>query len=735
MIAPENTGLETDQKPWLIPDDAFAELNNAYVFRSRVRKRFGSQLMGTGWSTIETAHLFSRLRVQVGTVGAPDADVPTKVLTIGQLFSIGTSIFTVYQLIGVTYSTDPVATCTLGALGTFTFANTGAFAAGTAIYWYPALPVMGLTNYELGRITNQPSFAFDTKFAYTFSGGSWFRSATANAPIFHGSDSNFFWTTNWRGVAAPNDFQSVMFVSNYYVVNYNGAVDATNDDTMWAYSLALGWQKFTPKFKVAGAGDYIKTARIIVAFKGHLLLLSTVEVDAGVTVNKTYPQRCRYSFYGSPFDATAWLEKNEGGHGGSGYVDAYSEEQIISAEFIKDRLIVYFERSTFELAYTGNQILPFVWQKINSELGSEAMLSSVPFDKVILTVGTTGIHACNASNVERIDTKLPDTVFRIRNTNNGIDRVAGIRDYFTEMVYWTFPVSDAESTANIFPTKVFLYNYKNNSWAFNDDCITAWGYFEQQTGKTWANSLESWQTSTSTWASGTLQANFRQVIAGNQQGFVFIIDSEESRNAPVMQLTNINGKILTIINHSLQQGDYILIENCVGAVNLNGTIVQVLGALSVDSVAIWETFVGTYTGGGTITRVSKIEIKSKQWNPYVETDKNVYLAKVDFLVDKTNTGQVEVQIYPSSSTINITADGAANGSLVGTGTLETSPYTPLEATQERIWHMMYLQAEGHGVQLLITMNDIQMKTPNIVLQDFVMHALTLYTRATGSPLG
>ncbi len=47
LIAPLNSGLQTDQKPFLIPDDAFAELNNAYIFRGRVRKRFGATFMNT----------------------------------------------------------------------------------------------------------------------------------------------------------------------------------------------------------------------------------------------------------------------------------------------------------------------------------------------------------------------------------------------------------------------------------------------------------------------------------------------------------------------------------------------------------------------------------------------------------------------------------------------------------------------------------------------------------------
>ena len=41
----EGGGLETDLRPYEIPDNAFALLNNAYVFRGRVKKRFGGQLM------------------------------------------------------------------------------------------------------------------------------------------------------------------------------------------------------------------------------------------------------------------------------------------------------------------------------------------------------------------------------------------------------------------------------------------------------------------------------------------------------------------------------------------------------------------------------------------------------------------------------------------------------------------------------------------------------------------
>src|SRR5580698_8642053 len=100
LIAPINTGLQTDLRPWLTPDDSMAYLQNAYCFRGRVRKRFGSRLMGTGWPTAATQQLFSRFAINLGNTdgsGNFSGTVPGDIFGIGQMFSVGTEIFTVYQ--------------------------------------------------------------------------------------------------------------------------------------------------------------------------------------------------------------------------------------------------------------------------------------------------------------------------------------------------------------------------------------------------------------------------------------------------------------------------------------------------------------------------------------------------------------------------------------------------------------------------------------------------------------
>lgn len=734
-----NASLETDLRPWLIPDNAFAQMDNLYAFRGRIRKRFGEILM-------DPNPLLSRFRVNIGTTdgaGNFSGTIPGTVIVgrIGLAFSVGAELFTVYQ------TGTPGVMLDTGAATVHTYnTTTGAVvingaAINTIVYYYPTLPVMGLTLYQNGAINNEPSYGFDTQFAYVYIPGSgWQRSVLGTPPVWHGTDINFFWTCNWRGAF---DDITTLFVTNF---NAHVPAPAATDDPLWSFNSTAGWSTFVPYFAPAGGapatGPFVATARLIVAFKDRLVLLNTIENDGGMGggTNSAFVNRARFSHNGSPLSTNAWYEPNQKDSGGNiadgaGFIDATTEEQIVSAEFIKDRLIVYFERSTWELAYTGNQLLPFVWQKINTELGSESQMSTVPFDTEVLTIGNTGVHACNGANVQRVDNKIPDQIFQIIDKNLGVQRVAGIRDYFVEMVYWTFP-SIEQNPNEKFPTKVLVYNYKNGAWSFNDDCITAFGYFEQQTDTTWANSLETWEEANFTWSSGVQQAQFRQIIAGNQQGWVFIIDPEISRNAPVMQISNIsvvgNFTQLLIIDHTLNNGDFIAIENAQGVTGLNGNIYQVIFVDTNHVNLISAIFTGVYTGGGQATRISNLILKSKQWNPYVNQDRNVYLAKIDFAVQKTTDGEITVDYSPSSTNLSMINAAVSTNMIMGTGVLETFPYTlyPLEQEQERLWHPVYFQTSGECIQIYMTFSITQITNPDIAWSDFELEGLVLYCKPT-----
>lgn len=814
----DGSGLQTNLKPYAIPDNAFTNLNNAFVFRGRVVKRFGASLLqGSTPPTEGYEQLQSRLRINIGPglTGNIVTDLGIS-LAVGQIFSNGDQIFTINDtgaavlMLNTGAGTGTVNTIT----GDYTFV--GVFAGD--FYFYPSLPVMGLINYQQSDINFEPTFAFDTRFSYEYINNSgWNRLGTA---VWSGDNADFFWGASWKGVT---DDQTFLFVTNYVVGDKIKYYNPANTPDFW-----------TDMSPVVNNLYRVLTARIILPFKDRLLMLNTIENNEGVqfsspnktdvntgnfnqtvadtyvigqqfivgntiftiassaaglqamtvsslpgigtpptaqfnfatgnlvitgngsnlglpvyffngtTVdNNSFVNRCRFSLNGDPTRTNGWIDQSPGL---GGYIDAPTKEAIITAQFLKDRLIVYFESSTWELVYTGNQILPFVWQQINTELGAESTFSQVPFDKVVLGVGNVGIHACNGSNVDRIDENIPDSVFEIHNVNNGIERVYGIRDYFTETVYWTFP----DSTRDIdrpYNNKILVYNYKTGTWSFNDDSITAFGYYQSsvETGQTWQQTTIPWETATYSWRSAPLQAKFKNVIAGNQEGFTFILNLDAT-NSQSLQITNMDPTMdkFEVVDHNLNIGDFVKIRGVQGITGVNDTIIKVaeLDPAQPDNIfyAVTPDAVGVYIGGGTLTKITPIDISTKQYNFYGNDGRNSFIPKVDFFVLKTEReegergGEFSIDYSVSSSSESMVEEGINTGSIVGTSILETSAYDlqPLEQTQARLWHPMYINADGECIQMRFYMTDDQAMDPRIVDQGFELHAMIIYSSPTSS---
>jgi hypothetical protein len=733
MIAPFD-GEQHDTRPWMLQEQAFSDLINAYIFRGRVRKRFGSRVMNA-FPDAGLQSLHTRLRINIGTTDAWGDfqgiiggvlplvhPMPGTIFKIGQMFSVGDKIFTAYQLNGDMKTTSAVATATFNADPadpSYSFIDiTGNNEnPNTAVYFYPSEPVMGIVQYDALAINDEPTVAFDTQFAYQYDGNAWERIGDA---VWTGNDHQFFWASNWRGVDAQDYI--------LYAVNGNPA-------DFIKYWNGIAWTNLNPT--VNTGGTTLKSSRIIVSFKGRLVCLNTFEGIGAAT--EQFTNRCRFSQNGTPLvsaDVNAWREDIPGK---GGFIDAPVKEAIISCAFIKDRLIVYFERSTWELSYTQNQVLPFVWQRINSELGAESIKSAVSFDKVVMGIGQTGIHACNGANVERIDQKIPDSVFDISNDDSGVERVCGIRDYFTQMVYWAYPY---RLTTAKYPNRILVYNYLSGSWSIFKDSITAFGYYQPGNGLTWDTWKSTWDQSVAPWGSGQDEAKFLNVVAGNQQGFVFLMHPDYNGNASVLQITNAtdagNGWVSIIIyDHNMLSDSFVYIDNCQGIAGINNKIYKV-NWISEDEIWIQEpAFAGVYTGAGTAAIVSNIDIKTKQYNFYIDQGRNAYISKVDFYVDKTDNGQVTVNCFMGDSEFNVTQSGQATGALLGqNGILETSPYAlvPFEAQMDQLWHPIYPQMDGQTIQLQITMSEEQITNVDIAFDDFQMHAMTFYATPTTSRL-
>jgi len=731
LIAPFTSGLVKDLPIWQTPEDSFEKLNNAYVHRGVIRKRFGSKYIGTGEGTEFLRQLKTRLRILIGVTDPVTGNIDTaaaalpvgSIFKAGQMFSVGDEIFTVPGV------GTPITMLRSSALvGVCTFDTTsGAYAIVNAeknvnLYWYPTEPVMGLTQFEAGSINNHTSIAFDTRFAYRYTGGGWSRIGTQ---VYKGDNLNYFWASNFEG---PTPAETALFVTNY---NANAA----NSDPIYYTLNETTWTAFKPKIRTdGGLGENIViTAKIIAPFKSRLCLFSTYEYEnkTGAYSYKSFKNRMRFSAIGNPLTiATGWLEAKQTGYMGGGYTDAPTEEEIMSVQYVRDELIVFFERSTYKIVHTRNSIDQFVWQKLSTDLGSESPFSSIPSEGGAFTIGTTGIHQCNGLAIKRIDANIPDEISTFLNVSDAVKRIHGIKDYDRELFYWTLP-AQKENDPDYFPDKILSFNYENNSWALFDDCFTCFGYFEQELSDTWEEDYQSWEDDIMPWNSGIILPNHRNIIAGNQHGFVVAIDATSNSNAAALQISKVTGTTLTINQNNLEEGSYVLIHN--SGVTAQDIICKI-DSETDDTITISGLAIPAYKGGATVSRVSRISIKSTAWNPYSKQGNNVYLSKVTFCVAKAIDGEININYIPSGSNVNAIKSNIGTGANLGTYNLEMAPYdlVPLEASQAYLWHAVYLQAEGNYVQIKIRWSDVQMLNKSVVQSKFEIQGLILETSPSSS---
>jgi len=150
--------------------------------------------------------------------------------------------------------------------------------------------------------------------------------------------------------------------------------------------------------------------------------------------------------------------------------------------------------------------------------------------------------------------------------NHGNKRVFGIRDFENQLVYWSEPNTDDLPDAGqslIYPNKILVYNYIEQSFSYFNDSFTCFGYYWiQPPDLTWGNADMTWAEADFPWGAYEEQAQFQSVVGGNQQGFVEILmqDTFNEDSLFISQITPAT-PLTTIVspNHNLLVGDFVKI--------------------------------------------------------------------------------------------------------------------------------------------------------------------------------
>jgi hypothetical protein len=738
-IAGSDAGLQLDKKPFLIPDKAFAKLENAYVWRDRVVKRQGLRILGRlqrNLAPFLLGNLDGSGALQSFLLNSfiPADELATASIVPGSIsFSDATNTFTDLTKNGIITGT-PAGSGTINyATGELNIAGgiAGHAVNGTFSY-YPGLPVMGIPDREISAINDEQTIFFDTKYAYVFVGTA-FQEFIAGT-TWKASDSDFFWSTNYRG-STP---ESRLFFTTDFVNDGANPMRYT-DGTTWTT-----FQPIIADNPPSAAQSLLYQAEILIPYYGRLLALNTWEgTTAGTFANAVNIfNRCRFSQIGNPVAADAWRSDQ---FGKGGFIDAPTNEAIISAIYFKNTLIVYFERSTWQLRYVGEYGLPFIWERISSDFGSESKMSVILFDQGVAAVGDKAIISSNSLTVTRIDQQIPDVVFTFRNAANGIDRVHGVRDFQRQLVFWNYSDSNL---GRKFPNKVLVYNYMNQTYAIFRDNVTAFGTFQPDTNITWDSLDTFWDDDDVKWDDVDTQSLFPNIVIGNQEGYVhyYGYNSLDDPSLSISAITLASPNVLTIKNHNLESGEIIMLTGLLFinagspvATNLNNRIFQVT-RLTDDTISLSEwngtTYIenyaytpaaGTYVGGGQVTIFPKMDIQTKDFNPFQQQSQQVKLAYIDFLTD--------VPGADTAMTVKLllnTAQTVVGNVIVGNKNVEQNLPAPYYLQgSDYAWHRFFATTTGQYIRIELTYDDNLMNTLSTHTTSWVLNAMALYVKPAG----
>src|SRR3990167_1727325 len=295
-------GLVQSRIDFILPDDAYPVLENAYVWRERIKRKKSTQLLGRLRRVFAAASIgnsnFIGAAPEVWTINTiystyvpavtPEANAEIEPGSVIITIALGVPVVLTDDGNGTFTTSDPNVTGTIDyTTGIIVLSNAGAAIAPTAttasFNYFPNLPVMGIRLEELNAINTERTIVFDTIYAYKFGATGWVEFIPGTT--WTGSDSDFFWTTNYW-VDASN-------IKVFWVTNYSG----TGGDPI-RYTNGSTWVNFAPQ--INAAGDVLAQCLILLPFRGRLVAFNTYE-GINLAGSVVYQNRIRWAAIGNPF--------------------------------------------------------------------------------------------------------------------------------------------------------------------------------------------------------------------------------------------------------------------------------------------------------------------------------------------------------------------------------------------------------------------------------------------------
>lgn len=648
LISNYATGLDRELQPWLLPNDAYVDLLDGFVYRGVTKKRDGYSGFANG---LKSTYTESRMVHEVASVapstGAIDGANATYTWTLTTPVARGRVTIT---------GSNPPQVLTDDGEGAFTGDGTGTinyttgavsitFSAPPAVAstvlltysYHQGLPVMGVMSFYPTNNVRQMILA-DTTYVNRYNPTTDRLDDISSGTAYNCTATDFWSWVNYEDASSNPRLLFCNGVVGDVIQQYDGT-------TVAAYA-----PTFTPG---------TLNARQMFNVRDRLVLFQTIE-------NGTlYPRRIRISGTGANsdnFDTTAT---------GAGFIDIPDNTWFFGAAFNRDDVLFFTEAATWMMKYTGNDITPFVLEKIDGSRGSSAAFSVISYLNRTMAASPRGLIISDGYQVDRMDNNLPDFTFNQILPDQFLRLYASFLDEDRD-VYLIYPSAGTirpPLLTNGESDRILVVNFEEDNFSIYRIPLSCMGNFQLSLTVLWsdltaANTFPNWDATAATfgnWNSFPFTKGTPVTIGGGHKGEVWKLNDVQNEDNPqkIRAMTVIDSDTLRVTTdwNNYEVGDAIVFEAVEGMTEVNhqqGAIKAIQTDWTTFDVDIPTLGFSKYTEGGIASKTIPFEAMTKKLNPFVNIDKKVKCGWIYFYVSVAETIlEEEDEVVPAYLDIDV----------------------------------------------------------------------------------
>ncbi len=649
LISNYATGFDREVQPWLLPNDAFTELLDGFVYRGVCQKRDGYSGFANG---LKSTYTESRMVHQVANVapatGAIDGANRTFTWTLTTPVARGRVVITGSNPVQVmtddglgAFTGDGVGTInyTTGAVSiTFTLAPAGASTVLLTYSYHQGLPVMGIMSFYPTNNIRQMIVA-DTVYVNRYNPATDRLDDISSATPYTGTYVDFWsWVNYESSTSAPR-----LLFCNGVVGDVIQRYDGTN---VAAYA-ALN-----------NAAPFVINARQMFVVQDRLVLFQTIE--AGVL----FPRRIRISGTGTNCDEFGNTIP------GAGFIDIPDNTWFFGAAFNRDDVLFFTEAATWVLKYTGNDVTPFRLEKIDGSRGSGAAFSVISYLNRTMAASPRGLIISDGYQVDRMDNNLPDFTFNEIKDEAFTSCFSGFIDEDRD-VYLLYP-SEPSIHPPLVPAnssdRILSTNFEEDNFSIYRIPLSCMGNFQIAFTILWsdltaANGFPNWDSLADkygNWNAFPYSKGSPIAIGGGHKGEIWRLNDTQNDDNPqkIRSMTVIDSTTVRVVTdwNNYEIGDFIVFESVAGMTQINDKQAPIK-AISVNyttfDVDIETLGFSAYTSGGITSKTIRFIATTKKLNPWVDGDKKVKCGWIYFYVSVATTDLTDSNLDPVPALLEV----------------------------------------------------------------------------------